>query len=75
MCDIINLYAIKRNGGARDDGAIDGRAGIQERARAAGGKKPYTPRPKSHIILAWVLLAIVIFAIGGMCYWEMFGKF
>ena len=36
---------------------------------------PYTSRPKSHIILAWVLLAIVIFAIGGMCYWEMFGKF
>ena len=23
-------------------------------------KTPYTPRPKSHIILAWVLLAIVI---------------
>ena len=61
MCDIINLYAIKRNGGARDGGAIDGRAGIQERARAAGGKN--------------ALLAIVIFAIGGMCYWEMFGKF
>lgn len=38
-------------------------------------KTPYTPRPKSHIILAWVLLAIMIFAIGGMCYWEMFGKF
>ena len=38
-------------------------------------KKPYTPRPKSQIVMAWVLLAIVIFAIGGMCYWQMFGKF
>ena len=38
-------------------------------------KTPYTPRPKSQIVLAWVLLAIVIFAIGGMCYWQMFGKF
>ena len=66
MCDIINLYAIKRNGGAGDGGTVD--AQPEE-------KTPYMPRPKSHIILAWVLLAIVIFAIGGMCYWEMFGKF
>lgn len=75
MCDIINLYAIKRNGGAGDGGTVDRGTRIQERARAAEEKTPYTPRPKSHIILAWVLLAIVIFAIGGMCYWEMFGKF
>ena len=46
MCDIINLYAIKRNGGARDDGAIDGRAGIQERARAAGGKNALYAAPE-----------------------------
>ena len=39
------------------------------------GKSPYTPRPKSQIVLAWVLLAIVIFAIGGMCYWQIFWKF
>ena len=38
-------------------------------------KTPYTPRPKSQIVLAWVLLAIVIFAILGMCYWQIFGKF
>ena len=38
-------------------------------------KQPYTPRPKSQSIMAWVLLAIVIFAILGMCYWEIFGKF
>ena len=31
-------------------------------------KRPYTPRPKSQIVLAWVLLAVVLFAIGGMCY-------
>lgn len=35
----------------------------------------YTPRPALHRILAWILLAVVIFAILGMCYWEMFGKF
>lgn len=35
----------------------------------------YTPRPRSQIILAWVLLAVVLFAIFGMCYWEMFGIF
>ena len=38
-------------------------------------KDTYTPRPKSQIIFAWVLLGIVIFAILGMCYWQMFGKF
>ena len=31
--------------------------------------------PKSQIVLAWVLLAVVLFAIGGMCYWQMFGRF
>ena len=35
----------------------------------------YTPRPKSQIILAWVLIGIVVFGILGMCYWEIFGKF
>ena len=38
-------------------------------------KKTYTPRPKSQIVLAWVLLAVVLFAIGGMCYWQIFGRF
>ena len=32
-------------------------------------KKTYTPRPKSQLILAWVLIAIVLFAFFGMCYW------
>ena len=26
-------------------------------------------------ILLIVLLAVVLFAIGGMCYWQMFGRF
>ena len=38
-------------------------------------KSPYTPRPKSQIVLAWVLIAIVVFGVLGMCYWEIFGKF
>ncbi len=38
-------------------------------------KQPYTPRPRSQLILAWVLIAVVVFAILGMCYWQIFGKF
>lgn len=38
-------------------------------------KQPYTPRPKSQIILAWVLIAVVVLAILGSCYWQIFGKF
>lgn len=38
-------------------------------------KPRYTPRPRSQIILAWVLLAVVIFAILGSCYWQIFGIF
>ena len=34
-----------------------------------------TPRPKRQIVLAWVLIAIVVFGVLGMCYWEIFGKF
>ena len=32
-------------------------------------KQEYTPRPKSHIILAWIGIAIVLFAFFGTCYW------
>ena len=35
----------------------------------------YTPRPKRQIVLAWVLIAIVVLGVLGMCYWEIFGKF
>ena len=38
-------------------------------------KQLYTPRPKSQIILAWVLIAVVVLAILGSCYWQIFGKF
>ncbi|MGN0980965.1 MAG: hypothetical protein ACI4PT_11640 [Candidatus Avoscillospira sp.] len=39
----------------------------QENAPAE--KQEYTPRPKSHIILAWIGIAIVLFAFFGTCYW------
>ena len=32
-------------------------------------QKPYTPRPKGHIIMAWVLIAVVLFAFAGTCFW------
>ena len=35
----------------------------------------YTPRPKHQIVLAWVLIAIVVLGVLGMCYWDIFGKF
>lgn len=35
----------------------------------------YTPRPKFHIVLAWILVFVVIFAFLGTCYWLAFGKF
>ena len=32
-------------------------------------KDKYTPRPIGHLIWAWVLIAIVLFAFLGTCYW------
>ncbi len=32
-------------------------------------KEVYTPRPKSQLIVAWLLIAIVLFAFLGTCYW------
>ncbi len=34
-----------------------------------GEQKPYTPRPKGQLILAWVLIAVVLFGFLGTCYW------
>ena len=35
----------------------------------------YTPRPKHQIVLAWVLIAIVVLGVLGMCYCEIFVEF
>lgn len=32
-------------------------------------EKKYTPRPIGQLIVAWVLIAIVLFAFIGTCYW------
>ena len=45
------------------------------KAQQKDEKRSYTPRPKSQIILAWVLIAVVVLASLGSCYWQMFGKF
>ena len=29
----------------------------------------YKPRPIRHLILAWILIAVVLFAFLGTCYW------
>lgn len=38
-------------------------------------KQDYTPRPKSQIVLAWVLAVVVVLAFLGTCYWLMYGGF
>ena len=38
-------------------------------------KPHYTPRPKFHRVMAWILAGVVLFALLGPCYWLMFGKF
>ena len=35
-------------------------------------EKKYTPRPKGQLILAWVMIAVVLFAFLGTCYWMVF---
>ncbi len=41
----------------------------------AENKNKYTPRPFGHLLLAWVLIAVVLFAFGGVCYWMVaFGR-
>lgn len=51
---------------------LDYQSGQRKETKERG---EYTPRPRSQIVLAWVLIAIVVFGILGMCYWEIFGKF
>ena len=34
-------------------------------------EEPYRPRPKRQLVLAWVLIAVVLFAFFGTCYWMM----
>ena len=35
-------------------------------------QKPYVPRPKWQVVMAWVLLGIVILGVLNLCYWEIF---
>ena len=40
-----------------------------------GEEKKYTPRPLRHIIVAWLLIAVVLFGFLGVCYWMvMYGR-
>ncbi|MBR2782536.1 MAG: hypothetical protein IKE00_04280 [Oscillospiraceae bacterium] len=36
-------------------------------------KESYTPRPKWHVVFAWILLGIVVLGVINICYWEIFG--
>lgn len=35
----------------------------------------YTKRPLGHVIMAWLMIAIVLFGFLGTCYWLAFGRF
>lgn len=35
-------------------------------------KETYTPRPIMHRVVSWLLIAIVLFAFLGTCYWLAF---
>lgn len=43
--------------------------GYSDREKKAEEKEPYTPRPRYQLVIAWVLIAIVLFAFLGTCYW------
>lgn len=52
----------------------------EELEQISAGERPeekevYTPRPKVQLVIAWALIAIVLFAFVGMCYWMiMYGR-
>ena len=35
-------------------------------------KRPYVPRPRWQVVMAWVLLGIVLLGVLNLCYWEIF---
>ena len=48
---------------------------ISAAQQPADEEKKYTPRPLWHIILAWFLIAVVLFGFFGVCYWMvMYGR-
>jgi len=47
----------------------------KEEERKAAEQEKYVERPISHRIMAWVMIAIVILAFLGTCYWLAFGRF
>ena len=57
------------------DHSTDNLEQISAREQMEEEKKVYTPRPKFHLFVAWLLIAVVLFAFFGMCYWMvMYGK-
>lgn len=45
---------------------------ISAENQSAENKENYTPRPKKQLVLAWILIAVVLFGFFGMCYWMVF---
>ena len=62
---------IRRNGMERDRSSEQLEYN-SAKAQQPEQKQPYTPRPKSQIILAWVLIAIMVIAVLNICYWQIF---
>ncbi len=73
MCVIIQGDFTKRGHGMQNYHTREELEQMSAKEQAV--EERYTPRPKSQIILAWVLTAVVVFAFLGTCYWLAFGKF
>ncbi len=42
---------------------------VQQDQPAEEEKAVLTPRPKSQLALAWIMIAVVLLAFAGTCYW------
>lgn len=47
----------------------------REKETQQENKEKYVERPVRHRIMAWIMIAIVMFAFLGTCYWLAFGRF
>ena len=55
-----------------DERTTESLEGARERYDAAREEETrYTPRPRLHVVMAWVLLAIVVLGVLNICYMQI----
>ena len=55
----------------REERTPDSLASVRSEYERQEEKQEYVPRPRWHIVMAWVLIAIVVLGIINLCYWQM----